>query len=81
MPNIREAIKERILTTIKPKEPEPKKELVDEYDMLMAKFERDLGKFPFAALWPMPQEGSLVKIVTIINLVVLLIIMLTVFIK
>jgi len=81
MPSIKDALTARIVAVVKPKEPEPQKELADEYDMLMAKFNRDMGPFPFAALWPQPQESSLVKIISIINLVVLIIVMLTVFIK
>jgi len=81
MSKILDALSQRISNAIAPKPPEEKKELVDEYDMLMAKFERDLGKFPFAALWPMPQESSIVKIISIVNLVVLLVIMITVFVK
>jgi len=76
--SLREALKERAENFIKPKPPEPKPEIADEYDMLMAKFERDLGKFPFQALWPQVEEGSLVKVMTIVNAVLLVIVLLTV---
>jgi len=79
--SITSALQERAENFIKPKEPEKPKEIVDEYDLLMAKFERDLGKFPFQALWPQAQEGSLIKIVVIINVVISLVVMITIFAK
>lgn len=51
----------------KPHEENPLAATVSRREALLQVIQEDLGEFPFEALWPQRQEGSLIKILTIVN--------------